>query len=292
LDKAHRRIMEQQRQQQQAGMVEVVMEVPPTSAFQPQQTVYCMPAFHQQFQFQPVMQPNVNNMWRPVGFEQPAQKMAPAPVVYYQVAAPQQVIAQPQQPLDYDFENSDELVGLLCFDDEVQPTQTDDAKSVASASTCDASVVETADIVESTSTKTVVKVEKSSSTKKRKHDVLESEDATYRKMIAASLSGSKRSVQFCSVCFNVRRRDGELVNGHRSDGYCPVKKHRATAEEKRELRRIRQKVRRSINRKLRDQNQQQQKLQQQQPQQQQQPPVAQPGFVYNGWNQCNEVQVL
>jgi len=66
-------------------------------------------------------------------------------------------------------------------------------------------------------------------------------------IIAASLKSSKRSIQFCSVCFGIRRQRGELVAGHRPDGYCPVNKRKATADEKRELRRRRQKMRRALN---------------------------------------------
>jgi len=65
-------------------------------------------------------------------------------------------------------------------------------------------------------------------------------------MAATSMKGSNRSTQFCSVCFGVRRTKGELFGGHRPDGYCPVKGRKASAEEKRELRRRRQKLRRAI----------------------------------------------
>ncbi|CAK9114624.1 Uncharacterized protein SCF082_LOCUS53084 [Durusdinium trenchii] len=74
------------------------------------------------------------------------------------------------------------------------------------------------------------------------------EDATPDStMAAASMRGTKRSIQFCSVCFGIRRQKGKLVMGHKPDGYCPIKQRRATADEKRELRRRRQKMRRAIN---------------------------------------------
>lgn len=70
-----------------------------------------------------------------------------------------------------------------------------------------------------------------------------SPDAT---MAHASMTATRRSIQFCSVCFGVRRQSGQLVAGHRPDGFCPVKKRKATTQEKRELRRRRQKMRRAI----------------------------------------------
>ncbi|GBG33067.1 Hypothetical Protein FCC1311_092912 [Hondaea fermentalgiana] len=65
-------------------------------------------------------------------------------------------------------------------------------------------------------------------------------------MAHASMTATRRSIQFCSVCFGVRRQSGQLVAGHRPDGFCPVKKRKATTQEKRELRRRRQKMRRAI----------------------------------------------
>mmetsp|Transcript_17505 Transcript_17505/g.32151 ORF Transcript_17505/g.32151 Transcript_17505/m.32151 type:complete len:367 (+) Transcript_17505:65-1165(+) len=65
-------------------------------------------------------------------------------------------------------------------------------------------------------------------------------------MAAASLSSTKRSIQFCSVCCGIRREHGQLVGGHEPNGFCPVKGRKATPEEKRELRRRRQKMRRAM----------------------------------------------
>mmetsp|Transcript_2559 Transcript_2559/g.5381 ORF Transcript_2559/g.5381 Transcript_2559/m.5381 type:complete len:86 (+) Transcript_2559:356-613(+) len=67
-------------------------------------------------------------------------------------------------------------------------------------------------------------------------------------MERASSSCGRREVQFCSVCFGVRRYAGKFVNHHTTNGYCPVKQRKATDMEKRELRRIRQKARRKVSR--------------------------------------------
>jgi len=56
---------------------------------------------------------------------------------------------------------------------------------------------------------------------------------------------SNRATQYCCVCFKIRRQSGSLVDGHQSNGFCPVANRKGTKEEKRELRRRRQKNRRS-----------------------------------------------
>mmetsp|Transcript_8211 Transcript_8211/g.13266 ORF Transcript_8211/g.13266 Transcript_8211/m.13266 type:complete len:156 (-) Transcript_8211:185-652(-) len=65
-------------------------------------------------------------------------------------------------------------------------------------------------------------------------------------MAMASSTCKSRQIQFCSVCCGVRRHGGKFVNNHTSNGFCPVKQRKATSEDKRELRRMRQKVRRKL----------------------------------------------
>uniref|UniRef100_A0A7S2S324 Uncharacterized protein n=1 Tax=Mucochytrium quahogii TaxID=96639 RepID=A0A7S2S324_9STRA len=62
----------------------------------------------------------------------------------------------------------------------------------------------------------------------------------------ATTSCKPREIQFCSVCCGVRRHAGRFVNGHDSSSYCPAQNRFATKEDKRELRRIRQKIRRKV----------------------------------------------
>jgi len=78
-------------------------------------------------------------------------------------------------------------------------------------------------------------------------DTTKSTASEQRSVMAIAASTCKpRAIQFCSVCCGVRRHGGRFVNDHTSSSFCPIKNRYATQEDKRELRRIRQKIRRKV----------------------------------------------
>mmetsp|Transcript_28320 Transcript_28320/g.45692 ORF Transcript_28320/g.45692 Transcript_28320/m.45692 type:complete len:193 (-) Transcript_28320:1008-1586(-) len=70
-------------------------------------------------------------------------------------------------------------------------------------------------------------------------------------VVEATSKCKERDIQFCSVCLGVRRHGPNFVSNHTSNGFCPVKNRSATMDDKRELRRIRQKIRRKTSKKNR-----------------------------------------